>query len=147
MREALNAVEAGEMVVVSRHGISFVLTSASHWNDKQVQAQRGFTTLVTDEESSDIRPTAPPLAHVYDEVGFVDPKDLEKINVPGAAVEISSTPKGKKNKSVGFANTPKEVESKVQEFAKDKGMKFCPNGHAIPAGRSKCMGKGCKYAK
>ena len=23
---------------------------------------------------------------------------------------------------------------------------FCKNGHAIPEGRSKCMGKGCKYA-
>ena len=23
---------------------------------------------------------------------------------------------------------------------------FCKNGHSIPKGRSKCLGKGCKYA-
>lgn len=56
MREALNLVEAGEMVVITRHKTDFVLTTASHWNDKQVQAQRGFTTLVTDDTSSNIRP-------------------------------------------------------------------------------------------
>jgi len=27
-----------------------------------------------------------------------------------------------------------------------KKYNFCPKGHAIPDGRSKCMGKGCKYA-
>lgn len=26
------------------------------------------------------------------------------------------------------------------------GMKFCPNGHPIPVGRTKCMGKGCQYS-
>lgn len=39
-----------------------------------------------------------------------------------------------------------QIESKIQEFQKEKKMKFCANGHAIPDGRSKCMGKGCKYA-
>lgn len=25
-------------------------------------------------------------------------------------------------------------------------LRYCPNGHAIPEGRSKCLGKGCKYS-
>ena len=81
-----------------------------------------FSKLSTDEVSSNIRPNLIPTVE--------------------AADKYPDTPL--KNNSV--ATPPDEMESKVQEFAKGKGIKFCPNGHAIPAGRSKCMGKGCKYA-
>lgn len=96
--------------------------------------------IETDGESHDIRPATAPTNPFYDEVGFVSEKDLENIKI-GKEVTVQSTPSGKKNKSVGFANNPK-----LKEFATEKGIKFCANGHAIPAGRSKCMGKGCKYA-
>lgn len=36
-----------------------------------------------------------------------------------------------------------EKAKQVIESAKSK---TCPNGHSIPEGRSKCMGKGCKYS-
>lgn len=88
----------------------------------------------------EMQTTAPHPNPFYDEVGFVSEKDLEKIKI-GKEVTVQSTPSGKKNKSVGFANN-----DKLKEFAEEKGIKFCANGHAIPAGRSKCMGKGCKYA-
>lgn len=139
LREALNAVEAGDMVVVTRHGVSFVLTSASHWNDKQVQAQKGFTTLVTDQESSDIKPE---IGHHNKNGFYVLGADPAKVN-GDRSVEYTP-PTAPKIKSV--ATPPNETESKLQTFAKEKGIRFCGNGHAIPAGRSKCMGKGCKYA-
>lgn len=73
MREAMNLVEAGEMVVITRHKTDFVLTTAKHWNDKQVQAQRGFATLVTDDTSSDIRPE---ISHL-DSRGMEHSKNIE----------------------------------------------------------------------
>lgn len=57
-----------------------------------------------------------------------------------------------------FDNTTKETDpipdtkpplslNDVKEIkAKQANMKMCPNGHPIPEGRSKCMGKGCKHA-
>lgn len=38
---------------------------------------------------------------------------------------------------------PKEYRSAIpKEFI----PRFCKNGHPIPAGRDKCLGKGCKYS-
>lgn len=44
-------------------------------------------------------------------------------------------------------NTPSlpHIESKIKEFQGAKKLAFCKNNHAIPEGRDKCMGKGCKY--
>lgn len=56
LREAFNDVEAGKLVVIVRHGKEFVLTTTKHWNDKQLQAQRGAATLITDKVSENIRP-------------------------------------------------------------------------------------------
>lgn len=42
--------------------------------------------------------------------------------------------------------TPADATKKVEELFKAKPMDFCPNGHSIPEGRTKCMGKGCKYS-
>lgn len=44
---------------------------------------------------------------------------------------------------VEIIKTPADAKKAVQP--KDD-MKFCPNGHPIPEGRTKCMGKGCKYS-
>lgn len=55
-------------------------------------------------------------------------------------------PVPEKNKTVRKRTPPTTMEDKLAGMQKDQGMKFCPNGHAIPDGRTKCMGKGCKYA-
>lgn len=34
----------------------------------------------------------------------------------------------------------------VLDKVKADPARFCPNGHSIPVGRTKCMGKGCKYS-
>lgn len=36
-----------------------------------------------------------------------------------------------------------EVQNKVEFSGK---MQFCKEGHPIPDGRTKCLGKGCKYS-
>lgn len=49
-----------------------------------------------------------------------------------------------------FESDPLEMAkqfAKVQNDPRFSGrMKFCKNGHAIPEGRDRCLGKGCKYA-
>lgn len=48
----------------------------------------------------------------------------------------------------------KAIENKKQlgkarsmlERQNEKSMGFCKNGHPIPEGRDKCLGKGCKYS-
>lgn len=42
------------------------------------------------------------------------------------------------------ANTPKPKT--ISERIVEKSAGFCPNGHSIPPGRSRCMGKKCKYS-
>ncbi len=44
---------------------------------------------------------------------------------------------------ISSAGIVKQPEAKVNE---PEANSFCANGHAIPAGRSKCMGKGCRYS-
>lgn len=36
--------------------------------------------------------------------------------------------------------------SPVIERQKERSMGFCKNGHPIPEGRDKCLGRGCKYS-
>lgn len=40
---------------------------------------------------------------------------------------------------------PNDVAAE-QGKLKSRSMQFCKEGHPIPEGRSKCTGKGCKYA-
>lgn len=42
-------------------------------------------------------------------------------------------------------DTPTTIEDKLANMRNDS-LKYCKEGHAIPPGRSRCMGKGCKYA-
>lgn len=46
-----------------------------------------------------------------------------------------------KKDSVVLQERPELVKRQTE-----RSVGLCPNGHAIPEGRSKCMGKGCKYA-
>lgn len=39
-----------------------------------------------------------------------------------------------------------DATSRGVESAKQPALKLCKNGHAIPEGRDRCMGKGCKYS-
>jgi hypothetical protein len=41
----------------------------------------------------------------------------------------------------------KALEPHVKATRVEKEMTLCKNGHAIPVGRSKCLGRGCKYSK
>jgi hypothetical protein len=64
--------------------------------------------------------------------------------VPGDQLRRKST-----FREAELADTPTsqaDIDSKVKMVQKEKGLRFCKNGHAIPKGRTKCMGKGCKYA-
>lgn len=57
LRKALDAVDRGELVVITRHDTDYIIITSSHWNDSQTAAARtGMTRLVTNDESSDIRP-------------------------------------------------------------------------------------------
>lgn len=44
--------------------------------------------------------------------------------------------------------TPEQAKEKVTELSdsRDFGFRLCKNGHAIPHGKTRCLGKGCKYA-
>ena len=43
--------------------------------------------------------------------------------------------------------TPPIIKTADQVMVKPRSESgFCANGHAIPAGRTKCLGKGCKYS-
>jgi len=60
--------------------------------------------------------------------------------IPGGKVVVNETK---------IIKTPEEALKQVAAVGMKKvdiGMKFCKNGHPIPEGRTKCMGKGCKYA-
>lgn len=39
-----------------------------------------------------------------------------------------------------------EADPSKRRTLVEKGWKQCPNGHAIPAGKTKCLGKSCKYS-
>lgn len=53
-----------------------------------------------------------------------------RVPLPKQAIEEANTPK------------PKTISERIVE----KSAGFCPNGHSIPPGRSRCMGKKCKYS-
>lgn len=38
------------------------------------------------------------------------------------------------------------LETPFKQRVVENSQGFCKEGHAIPEGRSKCMGKGCKYS-
>lgn len=56
-------------------------------------------------------------------------------------VEIDDTPPEKLKRLA----TPTTMEEKLGNLQRSNA-KYCKNGHAIPNGRDRCMGKGCKYA-
>jgi hypothetical protein len=49
----------------------------------------------------------------------------------------------KLNESLAPAAPPAKV---LDTSGKEISGKFCPNGHLIPEGRTKCLGKGCRYS-
>lgn len=63
----------------------------------------------------------------YEETSTINPESLKGIKIAGATID--STPVGKN-----------------PFYLKPKADKLCKNGHPIPDGRDRCMGKGCKYA-
>lgn len=38
------------------------------------------------------------------------------------------------------------VASAMAAVAKIDGLRYCPNGHVVPEGRARCMGKNCQYS-
>ena len=41
---------------------------------------------------------------------------------------------------------PDSLKVAVEEVKSIYRNEMCPNGHPIPEGRERCMGKGCKYS-
>lgn len=71
---------------------------------------------------------------------------LEEKNKSGLINHLLEEHYGSTPKS--FIQTVKEPKKRevFEERAERSSEGFCPMGHSIPTGRSKCMGKGCKYA-
>lgn len=44
------------------------------------------------------------------------------------------------------SDTATKVNKMLFAEARSNSKNFCPNGHAIPDSRDRCLGKGCKYA-
>lgn len=65
---------------------------------------------------------------------------------PDASVEVGLKDSLRKDRiiknPVEALSAVKAVGSKKVDIEQD----FCPNGHPIPEGHSKCLGKGCKYS-
>lgn len=64
---------------------------------------------------------------------------------------IEAKPTQEPSKGPIQVRTPEDVSralKTVTEPLKTSSMKFCPNSHPIPVGRSRCLGgnEGCKYA-
>lgn len=57
--------------------------------------------------------------------------------VPGGKVVVNN---------YEIIKTPEDAAKAVGIKKEVIPMKFCPNGHPIPEGKSKCLGKGCKYS-
>lgn len=53
---------------------------------------------------------------------------------------------GKPVKTTKISETVIRTPQQAAEAVKPAGMRFCKEGHPMPEGRSKCLGKGCKYA-
>lgn len=69
--------------------------------------------------------------------------ELKKPDVEFAVQEF----RAESPKRSGIIKTPEEAVEKIKKiFPKAESQHFCKEGHAIPEGRSKCMGKGCKYS-
>lgn len=83
-------------------------------------------------------------------------KQLEKVDGPRLTLKeqklLEAASEPSERRIVGKLpkepiNTPEQAKKAIQALPKVADVKFCPNGHAIPPGRTSCMGKGCKYAK
>lgn len=81
-----------------------------------------FDTLEEAQVSDNIRP----------EINIVQPPGLVS-TVDGGGLKKSRLA------------TPTTLEHKLENMQRANAT-YCKEGHAIPAGRSRCMGKGCKYA-
>ncbi len=63
-------------------------------------------------------------------------KLVHKVHAPEESPEIR----------IDVNTREEEIRAMIYQSAeKARAYNFCPNGHSIPEGRSKCMGKGCKY--
>lgn len=66
--------------------------------------------------------------------------------VPSELMEVPEQFKGSKDDEEQIIKTPEQAAKVVNTKLRPIEGKFCPNGHPIPEGRTKCLGKGCKYA-
>lgn len=120
-KEVLDRAAKGEMIQIERGGVVFALLAKNP--SLYVPEFKQEYNIQTNEVSSNIRP---------------------EINIKQEPGLVSTVDNGGLKKS--RLATPTTLEDKLKSMQEKSGMKFCPNGHAIPEGRSKCMGKGCKYA-
>lgn len=143
LREVLNYAESGEKIYIERHGVQFVLL-ATH--NTPLMAE--FSELYPKEVSSNIRPHIENIKENPDgTLSPIDPTKKSRLATPTTVEDkLAAMSENERKEAERKKAEQDEVDSRLSKFAKEKGMKFCANGHAIPAGRSKCMGKGCKYA-
>lgn len=74
-------------------------------------------------------------------------KDI-KLKATQAGLSIKEYLLGRESTySRGLPKKTEPLQEQVKRAqSKRENMKFCPNGHPIPEGSSKCLGKGCKYS-
>jgi hypothetical protein len=91
----------------------------------------------------------------YDRLYNLLPTDLKVVKKSGVQVVYKEPPVDEEkwrlhgNFMTGnpdAAPNPFRVKETIEKRQAERSVGLCPNGHAIPEGRSKCMGKGCKYA-
>ena len=128
MRIALDMAETTP-IFIKRHDKIFMLRLTPYEKEPVVEFDPKATWLETDEVSSNVRP----------DIG-IDPAQL------GGDYSVDIDLKNSRPLTPEEKEDKVELENKLKSFAADKKYNFCPKGHAIPDGRSKCMGKGCKYA-
>lgn len=71
-----------------------------------------------------------------------------KNNLDPLSVKIDTTlvTKAESERRINRQLEPTVPAKVINTKGKELKGEFCPHGHPIPEGRSKCMGKGCKYA-
>lgn len=117
LRQAFNDADSGHEVVVERYGQKYQLISLV---DKPLKGH-----------SFESAPKQNALDNPVESSSAVERPTVNR-KVAGSTPASPAT--------INSAEDVKKI------FPTAKSQAFCKNGHLIPEGRDKCLGKGCKYS-
>lgn len=149
IRACLDAAARGEKVTIERGGLTFELTASNLYVTSNPKQEFNFLSENDPLKSVRIKPDI--MYQPEKESGKVQPwqtsneKPITNGSVVAAfasPINASAIPKNEHLEST----KPTSINNLTNPTPFTSQANYCKNGHPIPDGYTKCLGKGCKYS-